>query len=59
MIAVIVYLLAGVGAYWAFYDDPRWRRLLLVVVWLPMLVYALAFDFVDWWRRRGYQYPPD
>jgi len=59
MIALVVYIIAGLYACWGSVHDTWWQRLLLVPLWMPMFGWALLCEFGDWWRSRGYRYPSD
>jgi len=55
-LALIIYLLAGLGFCWALVSEKPLQRALIVPFWLPLIIWGMFCDLVDWWNRRGYDY---
>lgn len=56
MLALAVYLVAGLFACWSCNNDRRWQRATMIVAWLPLFGYALAVEGIEWWRGHGWHY---
>jgi hypothetical protein len=56
VMAIVIYLLAGIGFCWSYHQDRWWQRLAMIPLWLPLILWGMFVEASDWWRESRYEY---
>jgi hypothetical protein len=56
MLALLIYLAAGIALAWICTNDRWWQRCLMVVIWPALIAWGMFVEVQEWWAERGYQY---